>query len=177
MWGRALRWISLIATAVPLAALAAHVLELPNKFHLDGPLWLAVQQSLYRGWGPFIAPFEIVAIGATWLLVYLARRRPPILAWTLTAALCLSALLVEFFLVVEPVNLAVAAWAAETLPLDWPDYRRQWEIGHAVGFVLALAAFCALLRAAFLEARAAALRQQTIEQQTIEKPVALVDEA
>jgi hypothetical protein len=172
MWGRALRWISLIATAVPLAALAAHVLELPNKLRLDGPLWLAVQQNLYRGWGPLVAPFEIAAIVAAWLLVYLTRRRPPILAWVLAAAVCLSALLAEFFLVVEPVNVAVAGWTAETLPADWPDYRRQWEIGHAVGFVLALAAFCALLRGAFLEARAAALRQQTIE-----KPVALVDEA
>src|SRR5262245_10653079 len=93
MWGRALRWISLIATAVPLAALAAHVLELPNKLRLDGPLWLAVQQNLYRGWGPLVAPFEIAAIAAAWLLVYRARRRPPILAWTLAAAVCLSALL------------------------------------------------------------------------------------
>jgi hypothetical protein len=47
---------------VPLAATIAHILELPNKFMLDGPLSLAVQQSLYRGWGPFIGPFEIVAV-------------------------------------------------------------------------------------------------------------------
>lgn len=60
-----LRWISLLATAVPLGATVAHVLELPNKFALDGPLWLAVQQSLYRGWGPFIAPFDVAAIMAT----------------------------------------------------------------------------------------------------------------
>jgi len=51
---RALRWISLLATAVPLGATVAHVMELPNKFSLDGLLWLAVQQNLYRGWGPFI---------------------------------------------------------------------------------------------------------------------------
>jgi hypothetical protein len=48
---RALRWISLLATAVPLGATVAHVMELPNKLSLDGPLWLAVQQNLYRGWG------------------------------------------------------------------------------------------------------------------------------
>ncbi len=58
----ALRWISLLTTAVPFGATVAHAMELPNKFSMEGPLWPAVQQNLYRGWGPFIAPFEIVAI-------------------------------------------------------------------------------------------------------------------
>jgi hypothetical protein len=41
----------------------AHVLELPNKLALDGGLWLAVQQHLYRGWGPFLGgPAEIGAL-------------------------------------------------------------------------------------------------------------------
>lgn len=44
--------------AVTLSALTAHVLELPNKLSLDGPLWLAVQQHLYRGWGPYIGPVD-----------------------------------------------------------------------------------------------------------------------
>jgi hypothetical protein len=149
---RSLRWISLLATAMPLAATAAHVMELPNKFSLGGPLWLAVQQSLYRGWGPFIAPFEIAAIAAAWLLAYMVRGRRPAFALTLAAALCLSLMLTVFFLFNAPVNAAFAGWTAETLPADWPDYRRQWELGHAIAFVLALIAFCTLLRAAFVEA-------------------------
>jgi hypothetical protein len=149
---RALRWISLLATTVPFAATIAHVLELPNKFALDGPVWLAVQQSLYRGWGPFIGPFEIVAVLATWLLAYLVRRRRPAFALTLAAALCLTAMVAVFFLFNAPVNAAFAGWTAETLPADWPDYRRQWELGHAIAFVLVLIAFCTLLRAAFVEA-------------------------
>ena len=161
---RALRWISLLATAVPFAATIAHVLELPNKFALDGLLWLAVQQSLYRGWGPFIGPFEIVAVLATWLLAYLARGRRPAFALTLAAALCLTAMVAVFLLFNAPVNAAFAGWTAETLPADWPDYRRQWELGHAIAFVLALIAFCTLLRAAFVEACAG--------QRTGERPIA-----
>jgi hypothetical protein len=166
---RALRWISQLATAVPLAATIAHVLELPNKFTLDGPLWLAVQQSLYRGWGPFIGPFEIVAVLATWLLAYLVRGRRPAVGLTLAAALCLTAMVAVFFLFNAPVNAAFAGWTAETLPADWPDYRRQWELGHAIAFVLALIAFCTLLRAAFVEACAG--------RGPSERPAASVDRA
>jgi hypothetical protein len=41
----------------------AHVMELPNKLQIDGTLWLAVQQHLYRGWGPFIGgPADVGAL-------------------------------------------------------------------------------------------------------------------
>ena len=53
-----LRWLALGCTVIPLSAGLAHAFELYNKMMLDGPLWLAVQQHLYRGWGPLIAPFE-----------------------------------------------------------------------------------------------------------------------
>jgi len=164
---RVLRWISLLATAVPLAATAAHLLELPNKLTLDGPLWLAVQQNLYRGWGPVIGPFEIVAVLATWGLAYFTRRRQPAFALTLTAALCLIAMIAVFTLFNAPVNAAFAGWTAQTLPADWPDYRRQWELGHAISFGLALIAFCTLTRAAFVEACA--------QRGAIERPAASVD--
>lgn len=166
---RALRWIGLLATAVPLGATVAHLMELPNKFSLDGPLWLAVQQNLYSGWGPFIAPFDIVAITTSWALAYSVRARRTAFALTLTAAFCLSAMFAVFFLFNAPVNAAFAGWTAATLPADWPDYRRQWELGHAIAFVLALTAFCMLLRAAFGEACA--------RRGAIERPAASVDQA
>jgi hypothetical protein len=156
----ALRWIAIACTAVPLGATVAHVFELPNKMTLDGPLWLAVQQNLYRGWGPLIAPFEITAIVAAWTLVFLERERQRTFPLTFLAALCLTAMLGVFFLLNAPVNSAFAQWTATTLPPDWPSYRLRWEVGHALGCLLALVAFGALLRAAFVAsldaARAAA---------------------
>jgi hypothetical protein len=150
------RWISLVCTGITLGAAYAHVLELPNKFRLDGELWLAVQQNIYRGWGPFIGPFEVLAIAATWVLVALVRGRRPTFVLTLVAALCLSLALVAFFTLNAPVNAAFAQWTPQTLPADWPDYRLRWELGHAVSFGLELIAFILLLRAAFVDAIARA---------------------
>ncbi|MEW6519114.1 MAG: DUF1772 domain-containing protein [Thermodesulfobacteriota bacterium] len=149
---RIVRWSGLIATAVTLGALTAHVLELPNKFTLDGPLWLAVQQQLYRGWGLFIGPCEVAAVLCSWALAFLVRQNRAVFRPTLLAAFFLTGALVVFFILNAPVNAAFAAWTPATLPPDWPDYRLRWEMGHALSFVLVLPAFIALLRSLFLEA-------------------------
>jgi hypothetical protein len=146
------RWISVASTCVPLAAAAAHVLELPNKLTLDGPLWLVVQQQLYRNWGTIIGPFEVIAVLSTWGLVFVMRDRPPIRALATIAALCLTAMIAVFFALNAPVNAAVAQWSADALPADWHTYRLRWEIGHAVAFLLGLTALLALVRAAYLDA-------------------------
>ena len=60
---RFLRHLALVVAVLALLAPAAHVLEMVNKLALDGPIWLAVQQQLYRGWGPLIgAPTEIAGL-------------------------------------------------------------------------------------------------------------------
>lgn len=46
-----LRLINLVLAYVATVAPVAHVLEMRSKLALSGPLWLAVQQNLYRGWG------------------------------------------------------------------------------------------------------------------------------
>jgi hypothetical protein len=148
---RIVHWITLISTAVTLTALGAHVLELPNKLALKGPLWLAVQQNLYRGWGPFIGPFEVTAIILAWILFYLARKRRLIFGLILLASCVLTGALAVFFVLNAPVNAAFAAWTPATLPADWANYRLRWELGHALSYVLVLVAFVALLRALFLD--------------------------
>ena len=113
----------------------AHVLELPNKLHLEGPLWLAIQQNLYRGWGPFVgAPLEIGALALS--VVLAARRGGARLSWTV-AACAYAAMLAVFFWLNAPVNAAVAGWRPETMPPDWPAFRLRWEIGHAISAFLA----------------------------------------
>lgn len=130
----------------------AHVLELPNKLALDGPLWLAVQQHLYRGWGPFLGgPAEIGAL-ATSLAFALARRKnTKALRPALLACFCYAGMLGAFFLLNAPVNEAVSAWTETALPAGWPGYRLRWEAGHAIAAVLSVIAFTALLRARRVE--------------------------
>jgi hypothetical protein len=112
-------WWIVACLAVDLAALSAHLLELPNELALPGDLWLAVQQRLYRGWGPVLGPFEVGAVAATWVLVAVARGRPGG-GRVLVAAVCLA------------VSL----------------YRWRWELGHAARAALTVSALTLLLTSA-----------------------------
>jgi hypothetical protein len=74
--------IAVLAMLTPLA----HLLELPNKFLLDAPLWLAVQQHLYRGWGPFLAgPAEVGALASALFLAHLRGGGGRVLLLTVIA--------------------------------------------------------------------------------------------
>lgn len=129
----------------------AHVLELPNKFALDGPLWLAVQQQLYRGWGAVFGPVEILALLTTLFLVWLRRGNPRAFRASLLAALVYTAMLVVFFIFNAPVNAAFNSWTVADMPADWPAYRWRWEMGHAIAAGLSIIGWLALLRASFAD--------------------------
>jgi len=137
---RLVRLLAFIVAILALLAPAAHVLELPNKLRLDGPLWLAVQQSLYAGWGPFIgAPTEIGGLVLSLICFASAPTRRARALW-IAAAACYGVMLIAFFVFNGPVNAAIASWTAATLPADWPTYRVKWEAGHAIAFVFAAGA-------------------------------------
>lgn len=129
----------------------AHVLELPNKFTLDGPLWLAVQQQLYRGWGAVFGPVEILALLTTLFLVWLRRGNPRAFRASLLAALVYTAMLAVFFIFNAPVNAAFNSWTVADMPADWPAYRWRWEMGHAIAAGLSIIGWLALLRASFAD--------------------------
>jgi hypothetical protein len=149
---RRLRWLGLLVAFCACLAPMAHVMELPNKLRLEGPLWLAVQQHLYNGWGPLIgAPTEIGGLVISAALVAIHRKsRPAMLLYGL-ATIAYCGMLLSFFLLNKPVNEALNGWTAQTLPVDWDRYRLQWEIGHAVAALLAIAAFLATAAAALAQ--------------------------
>jgi hypothetical protein len=124
--------LAIFAVAMPLA----HVVELPNKLALYGPLWLAVQQHLYRGWGPFLGgPVEIGALVTSLLLWYVAREELQTRRLMIVASLAYLAMIAAFFVLNQPVNQSVAVWTASTLPPDWAESRTRWETGHCIAFV------------------------------------------
>ncbi|HTI83528.1 MAG TPA: hypothetical protein VL614_23990 [Acetobacteraceae bacterium] len=132
-----LRWLALLVAFLACLAPMAHLLEMPNKLRLDGPLWLAVQQHLYNGWGPFIgAPTEIGGLLISLILLAASRGRARMLVGLAAAAY--GGMLLSFFLLNAPVNAAVNGWTPATLPVDWAGYRWRWEIGHALSAVFAL---------------------------------------
>src|SRR6516225_9063761 len=85
--------IAFIATTAPIA----HALEMISKLTLDGPLWLEVQQHLYRGWGEVFGPVEIIAFLSTLALLLLTRRDRAIRHAYLIAAMSYAVMLVDFF--------------------------------------------------------------------------------
>jgi hypothetical protein len=96
---RWLRWLALLIGFLACIAPMAHLLELGNKLHLDGSLWLAVQQRLYNGWGPLIgAPTEIGGLTVNLILLAANRRgaRPALLFGLAAVAYC--GMLLSFFL-------------------------------------------------------------------------------
>ena len=138
---RILQWLALAIAIVASLAPIAHVLELANKMRLEGPLWLGVQQHLYNGRGPFLGgPAEIggLAFSVALVLVYWPEAR--LRRRYIVAAFAYAGMLAAFFIFNDPVNKAVRAWTAHTLPLTWPRYRLQWESGHVIACALGLIA-------------------------------------
>ena len=147
-----LRWTNLVLAILALLPPMAHVLELPNKLALDGGLWLAVQQHLYRGWGPYLGgPAEIGALTTAAVLLFVRRSNSRTRRLTAIAAAAYGAMIAAFFVFNAPVNQALTGWTSATLPSDWPAYRLQWETGHALAALLAVVGLVAMVRAYFVE--------------------------
>jgi hypothetical protein len=147
-----LRWTNLVLAILALLPLLAHVLEVPNKFALDGGLWLAVQQHLYRGWGPYLGgPAEIGALMTAAVLLFVRRSNSRTRRLTAIATAAYGAMIATFFVFNAPVNQALTGWTSATLPSDWPAYRLRWETGHALAALLAVVGLVAMVRAYFVE--------------------------
>lgn len=144
---RCLRGLSILLAALAVTGPMAHVLELPNKLQLEGPIWLAIQQQLYRGWGAVFGPVEVASLVLALALAGARRRNGPALRPTVAAVAAYAAMLGVFFAFNDPVNRALAGWTAASLPADWSDYRLRWEIGHALAAVLSIVALAALIAA------------------------------
>jgi hypothetical protein len=136
-------FLAVLSMVMPLA----HVLEMPNKFSLDGALWLAVQQHLYRGWGPFWGgPTEVLALlNSIVLLVW--SRDVQVRQMMTIATLAYVGMLACFLFLNRPVNESVMRWTEANLPPDWPNYRLRWEVGHCVAFLFSTAGLYATVRA------------------------------
>jgi hypothetical protein len=149
---RALCTANLVLAVLATLAPIAHVLEMPNKLALEGPLWLAVQQNLYRGWGPLVgAPILILALATTLALLVARRRDLTPMRLTLTAAIAYAGMIATFFVLNDPVNAALATWTPAGIPPYWTSYRLQWEVGHALAAMLSCLALIALFRAWLIE--------------------------
>jgi MFS family permease len=146
------RFITLLLAALTMGMTFAHVLEIAPKLRWDANLYLAVQTNLYWMFGRVGALIQLGAIGAACILAFLVRQRGPTFWYSLLGAIALVLSLVVWFFVVAPANAQTAQWQdTGVIPTDWMRWRNQWEIGHAVSFVLHLIGFGALLHSVIVE--------------------------
>ena len=142
----AFRTVNLIIAFIATTAPIAHALEMIAKLTLDGPLWLEIQQHLYRAWGEIFGPVEIVAFLSTLALLFATWQDRSSRRAYLIAMVCYAAMLADFFIFNLPVNEALPGWTPATLPTDWSNYRLRWEIGHAFTALFSVIAFVILIR-------------------------------
>lgn len=141
--------LAFVATTAPIA----HVLEMASKFTLSGPLWLDIEQHLYRGWGPVFGPIEILALLSSLWLLLKSRTEPRAFRAFAIATACYALMLLAFFVFNAPANAALNGWTPATLPENWTAVRARWEIGHAISALLSVIAFVTLLKERFCECR------------------------
>jgi hypothetical protein len=143
---RALRFLALFCAALVCGLTLTHVLQGPGSRGLDGAGWLSVQHSFYGGFAIVGGTCEIVGLLAAAAVAARLRRAEPAQARAhLVAAICMAGTLVAYVFGNRPVNGKVAAWTAQTLPADWPQYRDRWEMAHAASAALSAIALVALL--------------------------------
>jgi len=136
----ALRLLSVVLVALAMAAGFAHLYALPNKIDLPADEYFVAQQ-IYAGWA-LIGIAVVGAMGTTFALAVLVRRRGAEFGFVVTALACIVVSLAIFFAFTYPANQATENWT--TRPADWEALRSQWEYSHAVNALLYLTALIAL---------------------------------
>lgn len=132
------RFFTLILTSFSLSLSMAHLLELPQRMKFDQQLWVKVTvlENVYKWFGSVGAIFEITAILAAIILIFLVHRRGSTFYWTLSGAIFLVIALVSWIGFIAPMNAEFAKWLTNPIPLDWIRYRDQWEYAHAINAVV-----------------------------------------
>ena len=141
------RFITIVLSALALTMTSAHVLELPQKMTYTAEMYAAVNTTLYRYFAIIGGPYQIGSIVSAIVLTTLVHRSATF-RWALVGTLLLVAAFVSWLILVLPVNREVAAALAaspQAVASLWLQLRERWEYGHATGFVLHLAGFCALV--------------------------------
>jgi hypothetical protein len=141
-----LRTANVVLAALSTTAGTAHVLELPNKFQLDGREWLMVQQKLYTGWGAVFGTLWLATVLSTIALAVIRRARPASFWPTVTVVGVYAVMFAVFFLMNAPVNARFLSWTPEVIgQVDWQSDRWSWEVGHAINAALAIFALLLLI--------------------------------
>jgi hypothetical protein len=137
---KSVRLITIVMVALCLVPAGAHFFELASKMSLSPAAYMTVQK-IYAGWSFFGIPI-ITALLLTLIHTFMVRNDRLVFRLSLSAALCLAATQVIFWIFTYPINVASNNWTVA--PEAFEAARRQWEYSHAVNAVLTFVAFVAI---------------------------------
>ncbi|PZV18824.1 MAG: hypothetical protein DCF20_01850 [Pseudanabaena sp.] len=135
---RVWRFITLMLASFSLCLSMTHLLELPQRMQFDQQLWVRVTviENVYKLFGSVGAVFEMAAILASIILVFLVRKHGSTFYWTLSGAMLLAIAFVSWVIFVAPMNAEFAKWLTTPIPSNWMQYRDQWEYAHATNALI-----------------------------------------
>src|SRR4029453_13224030 len=111
----ALRFGSIMSTAVTMSAAVAHLMELPAKMRYERSLYVRLHRTLYPNFGRIAGVAEALSLATTGVLAWrLAKRRDQASSLTHAAAACLAAAHGAFWALVSPANTTMASWPLES---------------------------------------------------------------
>jgi hypothetical protein len=145
------RFLSLLLTALAAGVVVSHVMSRAGKITLPGPLFIAVQNTLYRSWGKKVGAVEIGAFLSTLTVTVLARGKGPIFALSLASLLCLVGMMLLWAVFINPINVLVRASTSECLPADWALLPDRWHRLHAIRAIFAIIGLSTLISALLLD--------------------------
>src|SRR6478672_10540760 len=118
---KTIRCITIILSALTLAPLMAHLLELPNKMPLSRDAYLTVQ-SIYSGWN-MLGIIEVATVVFSTILFILTIKNERPLRFIFFAFICFDLALILFFSFTYPANRETDNWTI--LPDNWQKLRNE----------------------------------------------------
>src|SRR5215472_15042214 len=148
-WGmKQWRVVTLVTSALALAAPVAHAREMPARVTHDAPLYVTVAHMLYFFFAAVVGPIEVGAVACALTLSFLAWRDPwgsrAVRAWAIGGTMCLVLAYTASWFLIEPVNQVFGTWTPALVPSDWTRFHDQWEWTLAARAGLMLLGFTAL---------------------------------
>jgi len=139
------RFVNLSLMGLGTGVSFSHLLQWKRKAELPGEVFVRVQKTLYKDYGPtgaIMEPGELLSTLAT--LALLRKRRTPALL-TSVALLTVLAKFPVWALFIRPINEQMRGWTEDSFPPNWEELRDRWHRLHLLRFVLSAAGTSALL--------------------------------
>lgn len=149
---RTWRFLTMMLTALSMGVALCHLLQMPAQLVMQPAQWLAILQTQdIPAFAAFGIWFEVGAVSAAIILTLSLRNRYPTYGWTLLATLCLIATHASFWMWIDAINREFGVLTAQTLPVDWQEFRDQWVSVHAARAALQVVALASLVLSVLVE--------------------------